>query len=127
MRDGWFVDGAPGFVYTTDWDARPVVANRLHWVAAEAIAAAAALWKATGDPRYGDLHAQWWAYARRYLIDLEHGSWHHELDSANRPSSGTWSGKPDVYHALQATLLPLLPLNPSIALAVRQFSFTRGH
>lgn len=120
VRDGWSVDGAPGFVYTVDWDGRPVVANRLHWVCAEAIAAAAALWKATGEPRYAQLHAQWWAYAQRHLIDLEHGSWHHELDPVNRPATGIWSGKPDIYHALQAALLPLLPLSPGISLAVRR-------
>jgi sulfoquinovose isomerase len=26
-----------------------------------------------------------------------------------------WSGKPDTYHAVQATLLPRLPLAPSLA------------
>lgn len=120
VRDGWDVDGAPGFVYTTDWDGAVVVRNRLHWVAAEGIAAAAALWRAIGEPRYADWHAKWWAYAQRYLVDLNHGSWHHELDPANRPAAGTWSGKPDVYHALQAALLPLLPLSPAISLAVRR-------
>ena len=43
VADGWDVDGAPGFVYTTDWSGRPVVSQRMHWVAAEAISAAAAL------------------------------------------------------------------------------------
>jgi mannose/cellobiose epimerase-like protein (N-acyl-D-glucosamine 2-epimerase family) len=42
VRDGWAVDGAPGFVYTVDWDGHPVVRQRMHWVAAEATAAAAA-------------------------------------------------------------------------------------
>src|SRR4029450_9029335 len=40
---GWAVDGADGFVYTTDWDGTPVVRDRMHWVLAEAISAAAAL------------------------------------------------------------------------------------
>ncbi|MCW2604834.1 MAG: N-acylglucosamine 2-epimerase [Pseudonocardiales bacterium] len=127
VRDGWAVDGAPGFIYTTDWDGWPVVRNRLHWVAAEGIAAAAALWRATGELRYAELHAQWWAYAQEHLIDLDRGSWHHELDPANTPATGTWSGKPDAYHALQAALLPMLPLNPGIALGVRQIPFTLGH
>ena len=30
VRDGWAVDGRPGFVYTVDWDGRPVVRSRLH-------------------------------------------------------------------------------------------------
>ena len=43
--DGWRVDG---FLYTTDWDGKPVVQDRLHWVVCEAIAAAGALHRATG-------------------------------------------------------------------------------
>ncbi len=52
LADGWALDGADGFVYTVDWDGRPVVRERMHWVAAEAIAAAAALHEATGDDAY---------------------------------------------------------------------------
>src|SRR6476469_7045732 len=40
VQRGWDVDGAPGFVYTTDFHDRPVVRERMHWVVAEAIAAA---------------------------------------------------------------------------------------
>ena len=45
-----------------------------------------------------------------HVVDLEAGSWHHELDPANRPAASVWPGKPDLYHAVQATLLPRLPL-----------------
>ena len=41
-----------GFVYTVDWTGTPVVRQRMHWVLAEAIAAAAALARRTGDPAY---------------------------------------------------------------------------
>ena len=51
VADGWEVDGAPGFVYTTDWSGRPVVPDRMHWVLAEALAAAAALHRRTGAKR----------------------------------------------------------------------------
>ena len=30
-----------------------------------------------------------------------------------------WPGKPDLYHAFQATLLSVLPLAPGLAVAVR--------
>jgi hypothetical protein len=53
------------------------------------------------------------------FIDRARGSWHHELSPANQPSSLTWSGKPDVYHAFQATLVPRLPQAPSFAVALR--------
>lgn len=119
VRTGWHVDGAPGFVYTTDWHDRPVVRLRMHWVMAEAVAAAAALARRTGEERYARWHATWWAYAMERLVDRERGSWHHELDPANRPSATVWQGKPDVYHAYQATLLPQLGLAPSAAAALR--------
>ena len=118
VADGWHADGAPGFVYTTDWEGRPVVRERMHWVVAEGIAAAAALHRRTGEEDYARRYAEWWAYARDHLIDLERGSWHHELDAANRPQASVWPGKPDLYHAVQATLLPRLPLAPSLARAV---------
>ena len=61
--DGWAVDGAPGFVYTTDWSGQPVVRQRMYWVLAEAIAAAAALHQHIGSGRYLDLADEWWQYA----------------------------------------------------------------
>ena len=119
VADGWAVDGAEGFVYTTDWSGKPVVRTRLHWVVNEATNAAAALWSVTGDPRYDKLYQEWWAYAERYLIDRVDGSWRHELDERNLPAASVWPGKPDAYHAVQATLVPQLPLAPSFAFALR--------
>jgi len=120
VREGWGADGSDGFVYTVDWAGAPVVRQRLHWVAAEAIGAAAALWSVTGEERYAELYTQWWDHVAAVFLDLEKGSWLHEVDPELRPSEGTWSGKPDVYHALQATLLPRVPLAPSLAVAVRE-------
>ena len=116
--DGWAVDGADGFIYTTDWDGTPVVRDRMHWVVAEAISAAAALRIRTGDDRYSDLAASWWAYAERYLIDRAYGSWHHQLDATNHVIETVWPGKPDLYHAVQAMVIPGLPLAPSMATAL---------
>jgi mannose/cellobiose epimerase-like protein (N-acyl-D-glucosamine 2-epimerase family) len=118
VRVGWAVDGADGFVYTVDWEGTPVVRARMHWVLAEGIGAAAALHERFGTPVYAERYVQWWAYAQRYLLDLEFGSWHHELDAVNMPASTVWAGKPDVYHAFQATLLPRLPLAPTLTAAV---------
>jgi mannose/cellobiose epimerase-like protein (N-acyl-D-glucosamine 2-epimerase family) len=118
VADGWAADGADGFVYTTDWAGAPVVRARMHWVLAEGVGAAATLHRATGDPRYLQDYRTWWAYADRYLVDHRAGSWHHELDERNRPAATVWPGKPDVYHAFQATLLPLLPPAPTLATAL---------
>jgi mannose/cellobiose epimerase-like protein (N-acyl-D-glucosamine 2-epimerase family) len=117
VADGWAVDGAPGFVYTTDWDGTPVVHQRMHWVVAEAIGAADALRKAGRGDATADL-TRWWRYADQYLIDHHQGSWHHELDRHNQPSATVWCGKPDIYHALQATVLPDLPLAGAIVPAL---------
>ncbi len=118
VTDGWHVDGAPGFVYTTDFDGVPVVRERMHWVAAEAIAAAAALHRRTGEREFAEQYAAWWGYVIDHVRDTELGSWHHELDTANEPRASVWPGKPDLYHAVQATLLPRMPLAPGLARAV---------
>lgn len=114
VADAWAADGAPGFVYTTGWDGAPVVRQRMHWVVAEAIASAAALHRRTGDASYAAWYATFWDYAARYLIDRVDGSWRHELDAHNRPADSVWPGKPDLYHAVQATLLPRLPPAPML-------------
>ena len=120
VTDGWAADGADGFVYTTDFDGHPVVHDRLHWVVCEALGAAAALHGRTGEPRYADLARQWWDYATLHLVDLDRGSWHHQLDQRNQPVASVWAGKPDLYHAVQAMLIPQLPLAPGLAKAVRE-------
>lgn len=49
-----------GFVHIVDWQGRPVVRERMHWVAAEATATNAALWVSTGDPSYDRWCRTWW-------------------------------------------------------------------
>lgn len=128
MADGWNVDGAPGIVYTTDFSGTPIVHERMHWTACEALAASAAfttfasLFQLGGlEKRMGITWQELAEYVRTYVIEAP-GRWYHELDNANRPSGVTWPGKPDIYHAAQAMLLPDLPLTPSFAgaLARRQ-------
>ncbi len=117
-RHGWHADGAAGIVYTLDWANRPVVRQRLHWTHAEASATAAALLRRTGEAQYETWYRRFWDFIDVHFIDLELGSWHHELDEHNRPDAKIWGGKPDLYHAFQAVLLPGLPLAPSLASAL---------
>lgn len=122
VSDAWAVDGADGFVYTTDFDGNPVVRARMHWVLCEAIGAAVVLAKtleAEGEST-AELHEQirqWWHYALENLI-VAPGQWNHELDATNTKSTQTWAGKPDVYHAVQMTLLPIVGATPTFAAAL---------
>ncbi|MGZ4597593.1 MAG: AGE family epimerase/isomerase [Actinomycetes bacterium] len=116
IADGW--DGA-GLVYTTDWAGAPVVRERFHWVTCEGMATAAALSATTGDARYAEWFGRLWDHAQAVFIDRDRGGWRHEVDVDNRPSSKTWQGKPDWYHAVQAALFPLLHLSGSFAEALR--------
>ncbi len=118
IKEGWDVDGAQGFVYTVDFEGKPLVRERMHWVVTEALATAAALHRATEDPAYEAWYRTWWEYAASYLVDEEHGSWIHELSPSNEVSTTVWAGKPDIYHAIQTTLVPRLPLTPVFAPAL---------
>jgi mannose/cellobiose epimerase-like protein (N-acyl-D-glucosamine 2-epimerase family) len=120
VGDAWSRDGHPGPVYTVDADGQPVVTSRLHWVACEAVLAADALHRRTGEERFAVLATRWWSEIDRYFVDYRGGSWWHELtpDMNPAPAGTTWSGKPDLYHAYQAVLLPSLPLSPTAATAL---------
>lgn len=118
LKVGWNVDGQPGLIYTHDWENGPVIHERMHWTLAEASAAASALLQRTGATQYEEWYRRFWDFIDQYLIDRKAGSWWHELDAHNQPSSSVWSGKADLYHAYQATLIPRLPLAPSISRAI---------
>jgi sulfoquinovose isomerase len=114
VRDGWH-PAIGGFVYTVDFDGTPVVEDRLHWVLAEAIGAAATLAAVTGEAGYEEWYRRCWDEAAARFVDRERGSWVHELAPDGSAGTGTWSGKPDTYHVVQATLVPRLPPAGSIA------------
>jgi mannose/cellobiose epimerase-like protein (N-acyl-D-glucosamine 2-epimerase family) len=111
-------DGHPGLLYTVDQDGQPVITARLHWVACEAVLAADALHRRTGEARFAAAAARWWAEIDRYFIDRQGGGWWQELAPDTTPAASTWSGKPDLYHSYQALLFPSLPLSPVAAVAL---------
>ncbi len=115
IRDAWSTDGAPGFVYSVDWEGKPVVRARIRWVITEAIGGAAALYKATGEAQYEEWYQVFWDYAREYLMDYENGSWWQELDQDNLVSNSIWDGKPDIYHLMHCLVIPRLPLTHAMA------------
>lgn len=118
LAEGWQADGHPGMVYTVDWVGHTASDRRRHWAHAEAVTAAAALAARTGESRYEEWYRTIWDFIRDVYIDDQRGSWLQELDAGLAPDAHQGHLKPDLYHAYQATLLPRLPLAPTLALAV---------
>ena len=77
--------------------------DKYFWVQAEAIAAAARLFEATGDRAYRDWYQRIWAYSWERFVDHRHGAWYRILDRANRKYDDEKSpaGKTD-YHTMGA-------------------------
>lgn len=120
VEDAWNADGAPGICYTTGWDGKPIVHERMHWTLAEAINTAAVLYRVTKKEEYAAAYGEFMEYLDEKVLDHVNGSWFHQLDRDNKVSGTVWPGKCDIYHALQATLIPYYAPEVSIALAVKQ-------
>ena len=58
-------------------------------------------------------------YIDEAVLDHVNGSWFHQLDKNNRVMENVWPGKPDLYHAAQATMIPYYAADMSIAPAVK--------
>jgi mannose/cellobiose epimerase-like protein (N-acyl-D-glucosamine 2-epimerase family) len=115
---GWDAD-VGGLAYTVGWDAAPANPDHYWWPIAEGIAAASYLERVTGRGPYQEWYRRFWDFAAAHLIDHERGGWYAQLDASNRRKVHPWYGKPDLYHALQACLLPVLPVAPSLVGAIR--------
>jgi sulfoquinovose isomerase len=113
VTEGW---NAPrgGFHYTLDWASRPHLGTRLWWPAAEGIGAAAFLNVIDGAPEYEKWYRRIWDFVVAHLIDRQNGGWRTEPMAPEPGSRGLFEGKPDLYHALQACLIPLLPTSGTI-------------
>ena len=119
VTDGWAVDGAPGSSTPPTGPANPLSGNACTGSSPKPSrprppCTSAPVTTATSiRPRNGG------TTPGATSSTGERGSWHHELDPQNRPAATVWQGKPDLYHAVQATLIPRLPLTPGLALALR--------
>lgn len=120
ISDAWNSDGAPGIVYTTDWEGKPVVHDRMHWTLAEAINTSAVLYRATGEKKYSDMYSEFMQYLDEKVLDHKNGSWFHQLDRENNVIGTVWPGKSDIYHALQSTLIPYCDISVSVAVACQR-------
>lgn len=118
VGEGW--DHARGgFYYTIDWTGQPHVAHRYFWPCCEGIAAAAVLGAIDGAAIYEEWYRRIWDFSATHLIDHASGGWFPQLDDDLLPARHLGLGKPDLYHALQACLIPLLPSTGSITAGLR--------
>lgn len=120
ISDAWDADGNKGLVYTTDWNGKPVVHDRMHWTLAEAINTSSVLFRVTGIEKYKSDYSEFLQYLEEKVHDRKNGSWFHQLDKNNEVIGTVWPGKSDIYHALQATLIPYSEVSKSIAVSVKE-------
>nr|WP_111301043.1 AGE family epimerase/isomerase [Paracoccus saliphilus] len=106
LADAWD-DQRGGLAYTLRFGGAVDNPARYWWPVTEAIGAVAALIKADPQPGDEDWYRKLWDFACMRLIDHQHGGWFPELGPDDGPSGSQFVGKPDIYHALQADLLPL--------------------
>ncbi|KKB10240.1 AGE family epimerase/isomerase [Devosia chinhatensis] len=107
-----------GFFYTLDWDNQPIMREKLWWPVAEAIGAAAFIGAYDNNPYYQHWYRKLWDFAENHVIDHARGGWTSELKEDLTPTSRLFVGKPDIYHALQACLIPLYPPSGSLTRAI---------
>jgi mannose/cellobiose epimerase-like protein (N-acyl-D-glucosamine 2-epimerase family) len=106
VEEGW--DGERGgFFYTLDWSGRPLTRDKIWWPLCEGIGAATFL-RGLGDaPFYEMWYRRIWDYVQSRTIEPGTGRWIPQLDEEGRVKTTLFSGRPDIYHALQACLIPL--------------------
>ncbi|MFW2589405.1 AGE family epimerase/isomerase [Sagittula sp. SSi028] len=114
LHDAWDESRGGGLIYTLDFDGQPAIRDRYWWPVTEAIGVLAALLKTGGTAEDEAWYHKMWQFADAHLIDHNQGGWFPELDDDNRPKARQFAGKPDIYHALQADILPLLPERANI-------------
>ena len=103
-----------GFFYNLDWSDTPDMRDKLWWPSCEGAGAARFLIA----HRPSDFHETWyrriWDTISRHHLDRQHGGWFEQLSEDMQPSRTLFAGKADIYHALQACLIPLYPAEGSI-------------
>lgn len=113
VAEGWDREKG-GFYYTLDWSGKPHLSDRYWWPCTEGVGATAFLNAINDDAFYEEWYRRIWNWCATHLIDRENGGWRPQVNDDLVPSNGPFYGKPDIYHALQACLIPLLPTSGSI-------------
>ena len=117
LAQGWDPERG-GLYYTIEYDGAPRVRDRLWWPICEGIGAAHFLHALDGDAFAEQSYRRFWDFAARHLIDRKRGGWTAQLDDELKPVTRYFVGKPDLYHALQACLIPLYPAHGGLTQAM---------
>jgi mannose/cellobiose epimerase-like protein (N-acyl-D-glucosamine 2-epimerase family) len=116
LADGW---GAGGLALTCGWSGAPLDRTRVHWPLTEGVGASWYLWTLTGE----EVYHRWWQVLSGTLLDdfadHTHGGWYYRLADVD-------SGKPDLYHAIQATWYATRPVRSSTLASVCAASTPRA-
>lgn len=113
MALGWDNDRG-AFFYTLDWNDVPAKRSKLWWPMAEGIGAAAFLINQVPSDMHEESYRLIWNSIANNFLDREKGGWHEELSEDLKPAHSLFAGKADIYHALQACLIPLYPAEGSL-------------
>lgn len=114
MALGWDREKG-GFFYTLDWDNTPAKTEKLWWPMCEAAGAAHFLNEhLPADEFYEDSYRRIWSTIANNFLDHQFSGWHEELTEDLVPANTLFPGKGDIYHALQACLIPLFPADGSL-------------
>ena len=117
--DGAWDTARGGFYYTLDWDGTPAMRNRFWWPLCEAAGAAAVLRATFDEPIFETWYRRIWAVLDRDFIDHSRGGWWAEAGADGAPVETVFAGKPDIYHALQACLIPLVPAETGLLKGIK--------
>ncbi|MBB3285810.1 MULTISPECIES: AGE family epimerase/isomerase [unclassified Rhizobium] len=119
MSLGWDNDKG-GFFYTLDWEDIPAKRNKLWWPACEGAGAAHYLNEHAPSDFHEESYRKIWSVIGRAFIDHANGGWHEELTDSLVPAHTLFPGKGDIYHALQACLIPLFPATGSLTKVIAE-------
>lgn len=119
MALGWDNEKG-GFFYTLDWEDGPAKRNKLWWPACEAAGAAHYLNEHAASDFHEESYRKIWSVIGRSFIDHANGGWHEELTEDLVPAHTLFPGKGDIYHALQACLIPLFPATGSLTKVIAE-------
>ncbi|WP_296097331.1 AGE family epimerase/isomerase [uncultured Agrobacterium sp.] len=120
MALGWDREKG-GFFYTLDWDNTPAKTEKLWWPMCEAAGAAHFLNEhLPADEFYEDSYRRIWSTIANNFLDHQFGGWHEELTEELVPANTLFPGKGDIYHALQACLIPLFPADGSLTKVIAE-------